>query len=161
MHLVTLWWRGGLLGATVIWVAEEVFVRKALSGADCTSLCSVTFQLSSFLWCGLKSRPRSWAGSRCCVIPSISLSSPFSYFLLLPVTRYTLLVHEYGWVQKGWSRDGAREEDKLIFTDSVEAPVESHAVTFHNVSPNLGTVYLSLMLWSFWSQETQKSFQDM
>ena len=53
------------------------------------------------------------------------------------------------------------EEDELFFTDSVEAPVESHAVTFHNVSTNLGTVYLNLMLWSFWSQETQKSFQGM
>lgn len=85
-------------------------------------------------------------------------SSSFSFFLLLPVTRYTLLVHEYGWVQKGWSRGGAREEDKLIFTDSVEAPVESHAVTFHNVSPSLGTVYLNLM-WSYWSQETQSLFK--
>lgn len=31
---------------------------------------------------------------------------------------------------------GGREEDKLIFIDSVEALVESSAMMFHNVSPH-------------------------
>lgn len=153
MHLFNSWWRGGLLGATLIWAAKEV-----LWGKHCPSPVAPASALSlssSHPWdVGSNLESRSWAGADAASSPH--QSSSFSFFLLLPVTRYT----SGAWIwmgSKGWSGVG-QEEDKLIFTDSVEAPVESHAVTFHNVSPSLGTVYLNLM-WSFWSQETQSLFK--
>lgn len=68
--------------------------------------------------------------------PSVCLP-PFPTFTFCQLQDAS--VREYGWVQiddPGMGLGGGREEDKLMLFDSVEALVESSAMTFHNVSPH-------------------------
>ena len=68
--------------------------------------------------------------------PSVCLP-PFPTFAFCQLQAAS--VREYGWVQigdPGTGLGGGWEEDKLISIDSVEALVESSAMTFLNVSPH-------------------------